>query len=782
MARSPRTSLHVRLAAGALGASALVLSSLLVSAERPGLAPASNAGEVLAAGAQQPAAPAFLALPPARQDAEGLWATGGDLERRGRFGDAAQTYLSIAELQPQGDRAPQALMAAARAWLAEDRPDAAVEALNALLGGYSESAYLERALIVLARARREAGDCAGALEALQLYQQIPGPNVFGPYPALERSACLLQLQDYAGALAATNDALKIDGGGPRRAQLEAHERAGEALRELGRPAEAFDAYNRALELGTTRLYRGQMLYTTGQLALLLGRDDVAAERFRAIVVDMPEHSRAPGALEALEEMGRAGSLSPYQLGMVRFLRGDYAAARSLFEQVPADHPSWGDARFNAAVARLRLGEEDAAVEEMKALAETDTSWAPAALLRAGRVQESNDQFAQAEATYLRLLALRPDSERGAEALVRVGMTRYMRNNPAGALEAWQAAVAPERKATRTIAAQAHFWRGKVLDKQGPAQRGAAAEAWQAAVAVAPDTYYGLRAADLLAGQAVPRTQPAPRNPALLERDESESADLAQWLGAAGGGITPETLKALMAEDPNLARADLLRELGLVDEAAWEVEVAQSRFATAKDAVRLAGLADWLMARGDAATTLIVGRQLRDLLGGSVFGMPTSLRRSVYPAGWGDLAFESAARLGVDPFLVLGLVRQESSFVRTAVSSANARGLAQVVPSTGTEIARGLGLSDSYQVRDLFRPETALEFGAFYLKTQLARYEGQVFPALAAYNAGAGNVDRWQRAWGSDPDLFVELIPFPETNSYVRLVYENYRLYQEIYGE
>ena len=83
--------------------------------------------------------------------------------------------------------------------------------------------------------------------------------------------------------------------------------------------------------------------------------------------------------------------------------------------------------------------------------------------------------------------------------------------------------------------------------------------------------------------------------------------------------------------------------------------------------------------------------------------------------------------------------------------------------------------------DLFRPQVAIEFGVFYLGRQLAQYDGRVYPALAAYNAGGGNANAWLAEFGiDDPDVFAEQIPFAETSYYVQIVYENYQHYRRLY--
>jgi soluble lytic murein transglycosylase len=160
-------------------------------------------------------------------------------------------------------------------------------------------------------------------------------------------------------------------------------------------------------------------------------------------------------------------------------------------------------------------------------------------------------------------------------------------------------------------------------------------------------------------------------------------------------------------------------------------------------------------------------------------LPRAVQKQVYPAGWGDLVAEQAAQYGVDPLLMLALMRQESSFDPRAQSGAQAMGLTQVVPSTARGIARRLG-RDDFALRDLLKPGVSVEFGTWFMAQLLADYNGRIFPALAAYDAGGGNVAHWLDRFGDDPDLLVEQIPFEETRTYLRIVYDNYFHYQLLY--
>jgi soluble lytic murein transglycosylase len=135
---------------------------------------------------------------------------------------------------------------------------------------------------------------------------------------------------------------------------------------------------------------------------------------------------------------------------------------------------------------------------------------------------------------------------------------------------------------------------------------------------------------------------------------------------------------------------------------------------------------------------------------------------------------------MDPLLVLALMRQESSFDPRAHSNAQAMGLMQVTPPTARSIAARLG-RDDFALNDLYKPHVSVEFGTWFLGQVFREFDGRPFPALAAYNAGGGNVSRWIARYGDDPDVLVELVPFTETRSYLRIVYENYAQYRRLYG-
>jgi soluble lytic murein transglycosylase len=228
----------------------------------------------------------------------------------------------------------------------------------------------------------------------------------------------------------------------------------------------------------------------------------------------------------------------------------------------------------------------------------------------------------------------------------------------------------------------------------------------------------------------------------------------------------------------MRRAEQLLELGLRTEASWEVDALIQHYAQARDVAHMSAIGEWAAARDLPTITLRIGKQMRDLVGWN--GLPRALQKQVYPAGWGDVVAEQAATYGLDPLLMLALMRQESSFDPRAQSGAQAMGLTQIIPSTARNIASRLG-RDDFALRDLFKPSVSVEFGTWLVSQLLGDYHGRLFPTLAAYDAGGGNVARWLQRFGDDPDVLVEQIPFNETQTYLRIVYDNYFHYRELYA-
>jgi soluble lytic murein transglycosylase len=161
--------------------------------------------------------------------------------------------------------------------------------------------------------------------------------------------------------------------------------------------------------------------------------------------------------------------------------------------------------------------------------------------------------------------------------------------------------------------------------------------------------------------------------------------------------------------------------------------------------------------------------------------PADFWRLAFPLPFRSDLERFSKQNGLDPFLMAALIRQESEFDAKVISRANARGLTQILPSTGKELSRKLKVAP-YTTAALFQPKTNLQMGTFYLKSMIDYLGGNVEAALAAYNAGLSRANAWL-SWGDfkEPAEFIETVPFTETRGYIQTVLRNADVYRRLYG-
>ncbi|MDJ0599186.1 MAG: transglycosylase SLT domain-containing protein [Crocosphaera sp.] len=152
--------------------------------------------------------------------------------------------------------------------------------------------------------------------------------------------------------------------------------------------------------------------------------------------------------------------------------------------------------------------------------------------------------------------------------------------------------------------------------------------------------------------------------------------------------------------------------------------------------------------------------------------------ALFPFPFYNTIIEWSGRRQLNPLLVTSLMRQESRFEPEIKSPVGATGLMQVMPATGEWVANKIDLQD-YSLTD---PDDSINLGTWYLNYTHSKYSNNSLLAIASYNAGPGNVSQWVRKYRvSDPDVFVEKIPFRETKGYVESVFGNYWNYLRIYN-
>ncbi|MGE5407941.1 MAG: lytic transglycosylase domain-containing protein [Syntrophothermus sp.] len=153
----------------------------------------------------------------------------------------------------------------------------------------------------------------------------------------------------------------------------------------------------------------------------------------------------------------------------------------------------------------------------------------------------------------------------------------------------------------------------------------------------------------------------------------------------------------------------------------------------------------------------------------------AIKELTLPLRHDDIIRQQAREKGVDAALIAAVIYSESKFA-DQTSSAGARGLMQITPAAAKFIEKQSG-GTTFKLSDLSDPEINIRYGTFLLKELLERYEGDEVAALAAYNAGPGNADRW-----GGSRMRVEDIPFPETRAYVEEVLEKQKAYRESYAK
>jgi soluble lytic murein transglycosylase len=158
----------------------------------------------------------------------------------------------------------------------------------------------------------------------------------------------------------------------------------------------------------------------------------------------------------------------------------------------------------------------------------------------------------------------------------------------------------------------------------------------------------------------------------------------------------------------------------------------------------------------------------------------AVRELTLPLRHEDIIRQQSAEKGLDPALVAAVIYEESRF-RDQTSHAGARGLMQITPETARFIARDSGGTEFVE-EDLATPQVNISYGAYYLRYLLRRYDGDERLAVAAYNAGETNVNRWVERAGGIEGFDGDDIPFPETRHYVDNVEERRGEYREHYRD
>ena len=549
-------------------------------------------------------------------------------------------------------------------------------------------------------------------------------------------------------------------------------------RTAGQPAKALALYEKQLAQGTDPARVLYLLATTSQK-----HDPEGAQKRRLELLENHPHSKharnslshLPKKLDARTAYAKAHtyyshkrynqaiksfrnfirehsddqrvSKAHYMLGRAHQSAGHYTKAEQVFRTA---HERYGSpaALYRIASLSVRRDREDKAISAYANFAKRypQHDLADDALWQAAKAAERKSQFARAATLYGRLAEHYPQTDYGDEARWSVGFALYCQEQYSEALAAFESASQQARQPH--IIDQSLYWAGKSAERLG--QTMDATAFYRRAAAGFPRSYYSARA--VLLGH---REQ--------VQLKERSADSLHQDVPA-------------LAHRAHLERAGLLNQLGLRDWSAAEMEQAVRDYKGQKAALK--AIRDYYEALGFRDQAMRLSMRLFD-------GKDPEELSRIYPTYYWEEIAAAAAEAQIDPYLVLSVIRQESTFNEKAVSRAGARGLMQIMPHTGLNLARRLEVKP-FELRALFDPAVSIRLGSYFLGNQMRQFTTDAGAdlgfelGLAAYNAGPHNARRWLKTFPSeDPDAFVERIPFKETRLYVKLVLKNYAIYKAL---
>ncbi len=541
---------------------------------------------------------------------------------------------------------------------------------------------------------------------------------------------------------------------------------------LARALEAAGRFDAALDVlhDATLTWRMPETFATARseerrVAKRLGKSvfPFTADEYFTVAARLTSTSHFEDAVVLLDEGARSGQVppgEPLEWATIENLyegRQNEAAAKrcaQFLSRFP-DGRLAPDVRLTQVRLDVRLGDVAQARRRVASM-QADHSVPASLQLSAARLVAAQlvatGEVRQGLAMYKALLRGRPSRSDRFDVAWRAGVAAIRANDFRYAVSALRQArkSAPGRGTPRSTI----YWLAFALDRSG--SRAEARRLWSDLVAENAYDYYGLRAAERL-----------PRGGGLVTT-------------AARSDFPSLEITAAAEASAEFRAAMVLARAGLVDDTASLLRVAVARFRTDDGLALLAARASF--SAGDFGPAWsIVSARFASYLARPAEGMPPDLWQMAFPRAYWDDVQPAAARAGVDPLLLLSLMRRESRFVLTARSRAGAIGLFQVMPETAREVAAAP--AEAADDEQLLAAPASAEVAARLVKRIATRFGNATAPIVASYNAGEARVEAWwQAAHGLGEDLFVDSIPYGETRQYVREVLANYATYKRLYAD
>jgi soluble lytic murein transglycosylase len=591
-----------------------------------------------------------------------------------------------------------------------------------------------------------------------------------------------------------------------------------ALREaecdeaLGDPAAALRIYERLA--ATQTMPQDDVLLRIGRAARAAGDRGKSSQAFARVYYDFPISDYALSAASEVENGPIAEDSHRYKLALERaerlFAARRYGQVRGEFQALHAvardddlelvslriaecdyflkreriardelrpylEHASrLAEARFFHALASRELGYTDEYVRTLQRIVVDfpADSWAEEALNDIATYWIRQDETEKADTALRSLYARFPTGQYAERAAWKIGWSAYRNRHYADTAIFFDRASFDFSRSDYRPAWL--YWSGRAHEAL---KEEALAEArYTLAVTDYLNSYYGRLSAGRLADLGfLPPDRRLVVDARVPPAGESESGDVA-------------SLSAWPAPPRNEPVVRALLGLALYDQALDELRYAQRAWG---DSSTIEATMAWIyMQQGLAESglqqfTLFRGainamkRAYPQFLAAGGEDLPREVLKIIFPVAYWDTIRKYAAEYHVDPFLAAALISQESTFVPDIKSTANAVGLMQLLPSTAKQYARTLKMP--YTARLLTSPDANIRIGMAYLAAKIREF-GDVHLALASYNAGERPVHRWvSERPGIALDEFIDDIPYPQTQNYVKKILGTAEDYRRLYG-
>ncbi len=638
--------------------------------------------------------------------------------------------------------------------LAREQYTRAAALYQVVLERYPKSSLVVRSLFQRSQALLKSNAYLQAEESFEKFLDDNPRSEFAPAAAFGLGKTLRGQSRYPEAARAYLDVLVKYPGMPLEQEVE------EELAELGKRKSV------VADFSVEDLYaRGKNLYRSRQY----GR---ALETFLNLQLSDLDVQYRPDVL--------------FMSGIAAFNSGRRNEAASVLEKMVRQYPK--DPRIPEALNWLgksysRLGDWERGIKSFQRILDDfpESEWADDALFLLGNINRETGDAEKSHQYYESLTKEYPRSKFADSALWWQAWLSYVDGD-------YQVAARNLHKLTARyprsfLVHQARYWLGKIAEKRGDIPRARAY--YRLVLKQGAYTFYGYRAAERIDALENPETaqQASLLDDEIVSCKVNDCSDEPVYSSDADEmppDWTEET-RALLTENPSFRKTLDLLYVDMKPDASAELWSLQDKFPKKRGA--LIGVSKAFFELGDYHRShILVIKKYERFLDSPASGIPEDLWRLAYPLAYWNIITSYARKYGQDPFFIAAVIKEESQFKIDALSPAGARGLMQVMPSTGVRVAQQIKLP-KFTREKLYEADTIINIGTWYISHLVKRYRGDLIFVAAAYNAGPDAVSQWIKntANSRDRDLFVESIPYMETRGYVKKVLRNYAEYKRIYG-